>query len=311
MSEERTPEKPTTYGTIDDTIILTSKSLSSHAMRQIAGNYNRMASRAEPMFGHIWPAHDLDTVFGTASVPLQTACHRQAVSVLSWQLVVPPVPAVKKAGLNKMYAKLGFSITAPGSVRAKALDFQIVTSKNVLSTDERGSLASPNILSTTSASTSGELYDINISSGLYEQVYLFAKAKADHELVYAGGAAGAMGADHGTVLAAKDTSTLLLSGLVAMNPADGHTFATFGTYVRILNPYTGLDAMPPRIITGASDGVYMLDQYISVTPSFTDSEMRRITQSNIFTVNRLDYKVCFLPRLTMRYFCAVAQARSV
>jgi hypothetical protein len=307
--KEHEPEIATTYGTFHDLAYYSSsEALPSYLLSGLARSYNRLAAKAEPMFSTVYPTHDLDTVFGTASSPKQSALHLQPVSIDSWQLVCAPIHCPKKPGLSRMYVKLYYVVSAPSALQTKTMDIQVITSK----TPRRESLTGltlSNVTSIASTATAAELVDIEMSSGPYETVYLYAKSRADNEPVYNTGT-GAMGVDNGTILGAKDTSTLLLSSAVAIDPATGYSFATAGCYIRIVHPTTNIDLMPPRTITGIDDGAFFLDQYVTITPQLTDSEMRRITQSNAFAATRVNYKICMIPRLQLRAWCGVGMART-
>jgi hypothetical protein len=299
-----TPEIASHFGVMDSYAFYPGYSLSTLNLRTLSRMYNRLAAKAEPMFNVAYPVHELDTVFGTASVPFQTAANTQSVSISSWQLLTPPFQVMKKPGLSRMYFKIGYSLANAAASVTHSCKLQIVTSKSVF--DESGTGA--NTITLSGASTSSELYDIPISSTEAETISIYVKGIPTNDRVYSG-ALGLLGYDNGSILGSGE-SEITPSNPPLVDPATGESFTSLGTYMRFLVTTTTDDIMPPRVIVGTSDTTTTLGERYHLYPAF-DATERNVLQSVWSTLNMLYYTVNWLPRIRLKYLAATAMARTV
>jgi hypothetical protein len=160
------PEFSSLFGALDSDAIADGASLSSHQLRTLAMNGNRLVIKAEPIFCLPFPVPSITTSDGGSARSFAGIGHAR------WTKIMPTLRVPKKPGLNKADLRMSVRGTATST-----LDFQFGTL--ALPFSPNAPLDAPNIVSSilTGVSTIDDLSldGIPVSSGDREEIEIYAR----------------------------------------------------------------------------------------------------------------------------------------
>lgn len=248
---------------------------SSHLLRTMAMDHNRLMTKPELLFNLVWPV----TTHITGGDGTTVAETFGGVTVANWRPIHPPIPVFKKHGHNL----LNFRFTIRVSVRDNAatdatMQIQVCTGATPFNPAARAGGSAPNVTDIVQNQNDGfvdnNISDIRMLDGTRDEITVYASGEvtgtAPSTGTYGSPASGTLNQSGDAIF---ENAILDASATWNVTNATNRTLATEG-YALVFTDGAGSAMVSPRKITSIDYGsVGGTGRFMSFEPYLSPSEL--------------------------------------